>query len=1410
MRNLYLLLLLLIPLAILSGNVYAQDFQIVSVTSEPTTCYDNEEGSITVAVSGGSPDYSYMWVKISFPFGSEIVDSPHTEHTFTNLSRGNYIIYVNYANSEEDALESVISVGSPPRLFVGITPDPAETCVLTGLSLNGNPSGGTGSYFHEWSDGGSLHLSSDAVVNPIFNAPLQGVFPLTYTVTDDNGCEASDMIDVVVYPELSAIAAVTANVQCYDGNDGEITISSPMGGTGNFEYRISGSVWQTGTVFQGLSAGLYDVYMRDTSVDICEKTIGLALEVTQPDQPLDATVTAIENVSCFGGDDGSVTVEGNGGTAPYRYSLNGGPASGSGVFGGLAAGDHMVMVIDDNDCTFDVPVTISQPSEALEGAVTEIMNVSCFMGDDGSVTVEGSGGTAPYSYSLDGGPASGSGVYGGLAAGDYLVTVIDGNDCTFDIPVTISQPSEALEGVVTEIINVSCFMGDDGSVTVEGSGGTAPYSYSLDGGPASGSGTFGGLTAGDYLVTVIDGNDCTFDLPVTISQPLTSVEGAVTEITDVSCFGGDDGSVTVEGSGGTAPYSYSLDGGSASGSGVFGGLQAGDYVVTIIDGNDCTFDVPVTISQPGEFTITAEWTGISCYNAADGEVVVTAAGGTAPYEYSVFIDEEPDYQESPTFSGLDQDIYTVLARDAKMCLSNQIVIEITEPDQVFVGFNAPAIETCFGDPGAITLTASGGTGNFEYSISTTQYVPADFQSSNIFDNLSGDVAYYAFVRDTETNCTVNVNAGNSITIDQPTEIVYSVTEVKNVTGCSFDTNGRIRISLPAGGSSPYRYLINGVNNGSRTFSDLGVGDYLIEVEDNKGCRKPESVTLTGPDPVVVDNFTLTGVTGCYGDTNGEISVQASGGAGGLEYSIDGVDFFASGDFDNLAAVDHTVTVRDANGCEFNFTYTLTGPDELLFASVQVNDIIIGSGEEFGSVLIGMSGGTEPYIYSIDEGSNWQDESFFGSLLPGDYDILVSDANGCIADTSVTIAEVPGIEASADVQPPSCFGYEDGMIVITAEMGNEPFEYSIDDGQMFYSSGIFTGLPAGTYRLHVRDAMGYLWEGTVVIGEPDPIEISATVVPASCSNFSPDGEIEIEATGGTGSYSYLWSNELETPDIEGVLAGEYIVLVTDENGCTESLSVNVGYVHLLEVSLPQQLTVCSGEEVELTSSVQQSGASAVYSWVASEGPDPDPVASPIVAPVVTTSYMLTVTDENGCYDEAGVLVDHHPLEGIFIGNDTVIFQGSSIILEAKGGEFVSYEWTPSTGLSEVSGPVTTATVMNPIRYFVYAETALGCTESADIFVDIILPVKPVSGFTPNDDGVNDFFDIVNAEDYPNIEVEVYNRSGQRVFQARGYSDDKRWDGTYNGRELPMGTYYYVIRLNDIFGTKPLTGPVTIVR
>ncbi|TVR68175.1 MAG: hypothetical protein EA408_13835, partial [Marinilabiliales bacterium] len=528
---------------------------------------------------------------------------------------------------------------------------------------------------------------------------------------------------------------------------------------------------------------------------------------------------------------------------------------------------------------------------------------------------------------------------------------------------------------------------------------------------------------------------------------------------------------------------------------------------------------------------------------------------------------------------------------------------------------------------------------------------------------------------------------------------------------------------------------------------------------------------------------------------------------------DGATWQSATSFTGLAAGTYQVWMRDEAfpDCRMLLqTVTLTEPARLIITEVVTEDILAGQDDETGSITIMADGGTPPYIYSIDNGDSWQDGNGFENLGEGVYQVVVADDNGCLADTTVSVNVISLIDATVGFAGPACHGYADGFITITVDDGNEPFEYSIDGGTTFFDSGNFEGLAAGTYEVVVRDAMGYLYLETVVLAEPDPLNAGLTVSDAWCSSLSHDGAAAAEVTGGTAPYTYLWSTGATDPGISGLGPGDYGLLITDENGCELEVAASVGYEHLLEVSLPGSAAICHDEEYELEPLLEQSGSSVVWSWTASPGADPAPVANPVVSPTQATTYSLQVTDENGCVAEAAIMVDLHPLQGIWIGNDTVIFQGSAITLEARGGEFVNYEWAPGTGLSALSGPVTTATVNEPTTYFVFGETAEGCIESNSIFIDIVRPVHPVSGFTPNDDGINDYFEIGNAQDYPDIVVEVFNRSGQRVFYSQGYSDDKRWDGTFNGRVLPVGTYYFVITLNDQFGTRPVTGPVTIVR
>src|SRR5205823_125082 len=318
----------------------------------------------------------------------------------------------------------------------------------------------------------------------------------------------------------------------------------------------------------------------------CTTTQGVT--ITQPAAALSSSISSQTNVACFGGSTGSVTVAGFGGTFPYTFSKDGVNFGVSGTFSSLAAGSYTITVKDANGCTTTQAVTITQPAAALNSSISSQTNVTCFGGSTASVTVAGSGGTTPYTYSIDGTTFGNSGMFGSLAAGSYTITVKDANGCTTTQPVTITQPASAISASISSQTNVACFGGSTGSVTVAGSGGTSPFTFSKDGVNFGSSGTFGSLAAGSYTITVKDGNGCTTTQPVTITQPASALGSSISSQTNVACFGGSTGSVTVAGSGGTSPYSYAIDGTTFGASGTFSSLAAGSYTVTVKDAHGCT------------------------------------------------------------------------------------------------------------------------------------------------------------------------------------------------------------------------------------------------------------------------------------------------------------------------------------------------------------------------------------------------------------------------------------------------------------------------------------------------------------------------------------------------------------------------------------------------------------------------------------------------------------------------------------------------------------------------------------------------------------------------------------------------------------------------------------------------------
>ncbi|MBK9337889.1 MAG: gliding motility-associated C-terminal domain-containing protein [Lewinellaceae bacterium] len=295
------------------------------------------------------------------------------------------------------------------------------------------------------------------------------------------------------------------------------------------------------------------------------------------------------NPAC-GQNNGSISATPSNGIAPYQYSLNGGAFQPGGNFSGLSAGNYTVVVRDAIGCTAEQSVMLTAPGAPALGISTQ--NPACGQ-NNGSVTAIGSGGTPPYQYSLNGGLFQSGGVFSGLGAGNYTVTVRDAANCTAEQSVMLTAPGAPALSISTQ--NSACGQ-NNGSVTAIGSGGTPPYQYSLNGGLFQSGGTFTGLGAGNYTVTVRDAANCTAEQSVMLTAPGAP---ALSISTQNPACGQNNGSVTAIGSGGTPPYQYSLNGGLFQSGGTFTGLGAGNYSMAIRDANACINIESAALSDPG-------------------------------------------------------------------------------------------------------------------------------------------------------------------------------------------------------------------------------------------------------------------------------------------------------------------------------------------------------------------------------------------------------------------------------------------------------------------------------------------------------------------------------------------------------------------------------------------------------------------------------------------------------------------------------------------------------------------------------------------------------------------------------------------------------------------------------------------
>lgn len=532
---------------------------------------------------------------------------------------------------------------------------------------------------------------------------------------------------------------VVSHPTCWDGSDGSVTLSS-TGGTGGKTYSINGVNYYLTPDFANLSVGSYTGYVKDSN--LCIDTVSFTLSKTKPSASVSNT-----NVSCNGGNDATITVSnptgGNGGGTFSNYSvkLNSGSysafSSTSKVFSNITAGTHTIYLKDQDDCERSYSVTVTQPS-VLSASYSSAISPTCDGGSDGSITWTRSGGTSPYTYTMNGSAITDLSQTN-LSEGTYTFVVTDANGCTDSRSVILSK--SAVAATVTQS-NITCNGGSNGSITVSNpSGGNGvPYSVKLNNGSFTTSfpKTYSNLSAGTYTITVKDTDNCERTYSKTLTQP--AVVSFTTTKSNPTCWDGSDGSITVTASGGDGVYQYSKNGGSTWQIGnSFTSLGTGSYSIRVKDGNGClssTSSVTLSKSAP---SATINTTSVTCAGGSDGSIEVSNptggnGGGTfSNYDVKLGTGSWTSFSStSKLYSNLSSGTYTVYLRDQDNCEKSYsaTVGSPTANNVLITGFVA-------GSNGSITVTSGGGTWNKTYRLYRDSSSPYTVGGGSLVATITG-------------------------------------------------------------------------------------------------------------------------------------------------------------------------------------------------------------------------------------------------------------------------------------------------------------------------------------------------------------------------------------------------------------------------------------------------------------------------------------------------------------------------------------------------------------------------------------------------------------------------------------------------------------------------------------------------
>ena len=1158
-----------------------------------------------------------------------------TSNVFNNLVAGTYTITV------KDALNSV---SNPYALTITPLVNVTGVALVTNATNCSNASimvqatSGQAPFYYSIDNGQTF------TNNNIFNNLTPGNY--TFLIKDSKGCVSAPLFNPVLPPPPPLIANVAATpILCW-GEKATLTIAA-TGGQAPYQYSINNDIYSSNNVFANLTAGNYIIKVKDAAG--CVNT--LPYTIIEP---------AVVN--------GEILIEGQtisvidvtGGTAPYQYAIDNGTFQNTNIFTNINPGLHTVRLKDSNNC--EPGVFSAEVASPITAVVSLTKELDCTSGAE--ITITATGGFAPYIYSINGGKSfQPSNIFTNVAAGNYSITVKDPFNKVYTQSITI----DPLPPIYPD------FTIDGSTITIYGMAGTPPYLYAIDNGLLQTNNVFTNLSDGLHYITLKDSRGCInngFNVYIDASNKLSTVAHLTKEI---DC--NSNGTITVTTLGGTAPYLYSIDGAvTFQSSTVFTNVTAGIYAIITKDAeNRIVASNSVTISPLNYPTITASKINVSCYQANDGSIDIQVQGGKAPYVYSI---NNSAFVSTNVFSNLSVGVYDVAVKDANGCMSSYfITIDGPDPIQVTLSTSNPNN----GTNGKITVATTGGMAPYIYALSTNGVTSIAFQSSNIFDGLQAG-SYDVQVKD--ANGCVAIKTVSII--EGPPALLATAT----ATPITCTNPYGIITANATGGTPPYIYSFDNGN----TYSALNTytafpGTYLIKVKDAQNIEATTTINLIVPPPVAT-TATLIKAIDCT--SNATVIINAVGGTGAYQYSINGSVYSSSNIFTDLGAGTYQFSVKDSGSC-VSLTNTLAIEPLVPLTATATNTVFCRS--EYGSVTITASGGRAPYQYSLKD-DVYTTGNTFNEVGSGIYTIKVKDANDCIFILPYTITEPANMIGRLVVEGKTAS-------IVNVRGGSGTYFYSLNDGEL-QSSNVFTNLN-GSGFISVYDSFG-CFGFAISFSIEEPVALTAQINKTmDCSTNA--GTISVVASGGKAPYEYSINGGItyQTNAVfNNLTAGTYTVWVKDAAGTINSENT----VDLI-VSTPvfatatiTKATSCNENDI-VTINATQGKAPYMYS------------ADGIIFSSVNTFNELTagthnlyVKDSNGCQVIVSVTIESYSvvtaattLVTPYCFNDS----NGSITVIANGGK-APYTYSIDNKIYTSANIFTGLTAG---QYIIWVKDALGC-------------------------------------------------------------------------------------------------------